>query len=93
MRNAWRWRWRSAVSTGSVKSSNSKTLLHKRDPAVAKAYGTSVHLRRIAAELVERNPDDDFSEYLIASLFHALNTLRFYSLSNSSASTLCSVPA
>lgn len=48
--------------------------------ALAKAFGTVVHLRGLASRLVERNPNDDVSEYYIALLYCALNTLRFSSL-------------
>jgi len=50
------------------------------NPALAKAYATVVHLRSRAAKLVEQNPDDDFSEYYIALLYIALNTLHYSSL-------------
>jgi CheY-like chemotaxis protein len=50
--------------------------------ALAKAYATSVHLRTIAYQLVDQNPSDDFSEYHIASLYHAMNIIRFFSLPN-----------
>lgn len=48
--------------------------------AVAKAFATSVHLRMLAAEQVSRNPKDDLSEYHIASLYFAMNTIRFWNL-------------
>jgi len=47
---------------------------------LAKAYATIVHLRRLACRLAEHNPNDDISEYYIALLYNALNTLRFSSL-------------
>ncbi len=50
------------------------------NPALAKAYATIVHLRNWAAHMVEFNPDDDISEYYIALLYIALNTLRNSSL-------------
>jgi DNA-binding response OmpR family regulator len=50
--------------------------------ALAKAHATVIHLRTVARKLVEANPDDDISEYYIALLYNALNTLRFSSLSS-----------
>lgn len=50
------------------------------NPALAKVYAISVYLRDIARKLVAQNPSDDFSEYHIASLYHALNHIRFPSL-------------
>jgi CheY-like chemotaxis protein len=47
---------------------------------LAKAYETVVHLRMLAYQLIERSPYDDISEYYIALLYNALNTLRFSSL-------------
>jgi CheY-like chemotaxis protein len=47
---------------------------------LAKAYDTVVHLRVLAYRLVEQNSKDDISEYYIALLYCALNTLRFSSL-------------
>jgi DNA-binding response OmpR family regulator len=47
---------------------------------LAKAYDIVVHLRKLAAQAVRRNPNDDFNEYYAALLFNALNTLRFASL-------------
>ncbi len=49
--------------------------------ALSKAYATVVHLRKVARRLVERNASDDISEYYIALLYNAMNTLRFSSLS------------
>lgn len=51
------------------------------NPAIAKAYTISLHLRGIARRLVMHNPQQDMSEYHIAALYLALNTLRFYGLS------------
>jgi CheY-like chemotaxis protein len=48
--------------------------------AQIKAYATVVHLRTIARRLVDQNPTDDMSEYYIALLYHALNTIRFSNL-------------
>jgi CheY-like chemotaxis protein len=47
------------------------------NPALAKAYNTVVHLRTLARGLVAQNPSDDISEYYIALLYYALNTVRF----------------
>lgn len=52
-----------------------------QNAALAKAYETVVHLRTMARKLVEQNHHDDISEYYIALLYNALNTLRFSSLS------------
>jgi Ser/Thr protein kinase RdoA (MazF antagonist) len=49
--------------------------------ALAKAYATVVHLRLLAHTLVKQKPNDDMSEYYIALLYNALNTLQFFSLS------------
>jgi CheY-like chemotaxis protein len=48
--------------------------------ALAKAYGTTVHLRNLARRLVAQNSADDISEYYIALLYYAMNTIRFYTL-------------
>lgn len=48
--------------------------------ALAKAYAIVVHLRKLAGKLITQNPNDDMSEYYIASLYHAINTLRFKDL-------------
>ena len=48
--------------------------------ALAKVYATVVHLRSIAHRLVLQNPRNDISEYYIALLYSALNTLRFSTL-------------
>jgi hypothetical protein len=51
------------------------------NPALTKAYASVVHLYSIAQRLrVHNQTDDDMSEYYIALLYHALNTIRFYSL-------------
>ena len=50
------------------------------NPALTKAYATSLHLRGIAHRLVQRNPTDDMSEYHIAVLYQSLNMIRFFSL-------------
>ncbi len=48
--------------------------------ALAKAYATAVHIRKLAHKLVEQNPSDDISEYYIALLYNAMNTIGFTSL-------------
>ncbi len=48
--------------------------------ALAKAYATVVHLRRLSCQLVAQNQQDDISEYYIALFYTALNTLQFFSL-------------
>src|SRR5205814_944496 len=50
--------------------------------ALAKAYATVVHLRRLSCQLVAQNQQDDISEYYIALFYTALNTLQFFSLSS-----------
>jgi CheY-like chemotaxis protein len=57
------------------------TIFTTQNQALAKAYATVVHLRIWARKLVELNPDDDISEYYIALLYIALNTVGFSSLS------------
>ncbi len=52
-----------------------------KNQALAKAYAIVVHLRRLAYQLVAQNQDDDISEYYIALFYTALNTLQFFSLS------------
>jgi hypothetical protein len=50
--------------------------------ALAKAFAVVLHLRGLAHHFVEQNQsNDDISEYSIALLFSALNTLQFFSLS------------
>lgn len=51
------------------------------NPALAKAYGTILHLYKLARKLVSQNPNDDMSEYYCALFYHALNTTRFATLS------------
>ncbi len=51
-----------------------------KNSALAKAYSTVVHLRLLAGKLVSQNRSDDISEYYIALLYYALNTLRFYAI-------------
>lgn len=57
-----------------------ETKLPMENQILAKAYATVVHLRTLARRLVHQNPNDDMSEYYIALLYNALNTLRYYSL-------------
>jgi hypothetical protein len=57
------------------------TTLSTRNQALVKAYATVVHLRTLAHRLVDHNPNGDMSEYYIALLYNALNTLQFSSLS------------
>ena len=56
------------------------TALSTENTALAKTYATVVHLRKVARRLVVQNPSDDISEYYIALLYNAMNTLRFASL-------------
>lgn len=51
-----------------------------QNQSLAKAYAVVVHLRKLARTLVAQNPADDISEYSIALLYNAMNTLRFYDL-------------
>lgn len=57
-----------------------ETNFNSGNVALAKAYATAAHLRRLARKLVLQNPSDDISEYYVALLYYALNTIRFYSL-------------
>jgi hypothetical protein len=57
-----------------------ETKLPMENQVLAKTYATVVHLRTLARRLVDQNPNDDMSEYYIALLYNALNTLRYYSL-------------
>ena len=54
--------------------------LPTENQSLTKAFATVVHLRTLARKLVGQNPSDDISEYYIALLYNAMNTLRFYSL-------------
>lgn len=47
---------------------------------LAKVYETVCELRQVAWWLVDQKPNDDMSEYYVALLFNALNTLQFSSL-------------
>jgi CheY-like chemotaxis protein len=51
------------------------------NPALAKAYHTTCHLRTLARWAIDRNPSDDMDEYYVALLYDALFTLQFFSLS------------
>jgi len=53
--------------------------LSTENKALAKCYATVVHLRTWARRLAEQNPNDDMSEYYIALLYNAMNTIRFSS--------------
>lgn len=53
-----------------------------QNPALTKVYRTVVYLRTLAYKLVEQNAQADISEYYIALLYNALNTLRFSSLAS-----------
>ncbi len=55
--------------------------LSTTNPALAKAYAIVIHLRLLARKLVKQNPGDDMREYYVALLYQALNTIRFFSLS------------
>jgi CheY-like chemotaxis protein len=50
------------------------------NPAVAKAFATCLHIRKLAAEKVGSSRHDDMSEYHIACLFFALNLIRYWDL-------------
>jgi CheY-like chemotaxis protein len=50
------------------------------NPAIAKAYATSLHLRGIARRLTQQNASEDMSEYHIAVLYQSLNMIRFYGM-------------
>lgn len=50
------------------------------NPALTKTYLTALHLRTLAHWIVEKNPADDLSEYYIALLYLALDTLQYFSL-------------
>jgi CheY-like chemotaxis protein len=56
------------------------TSFSTENSALAKTYATVVHVRTWAHRLVEQNPSDDMSEYYIALLYNAMNTIRFTSL-------------
>jgi hypothetical protein len=48
--------------------------------ALAKAYATAVHLRMLARKVIGHNPNDDFSEFHIASFYQALKMLQFHAM-------------
>jgi CheY-like chemotaxis protein len=50
------------------------------NPALAKAFATCLHIRRLAARKVGSRQHDDMSEYHIAAMFFALNLIRFWDL-------------
>jgi CheY-like chemotaxis protein len=49
------------------------------NPALAKAYAATVHLRTLAGNWAASNARDDISEYYIGLFYNALNTLQFVS--------------
>jgi hypothetical protein len=49
--------------------------------ALAKAYASIIHLRKLVGKITGLKVSDDMSEYYIGLLYHAMNTLRFSSLS------------
>lgn len=53
----------------------------KSNHALAKAYAIVMHLRKLAGILRRLTPNDDMSEYYVALLYYAVNTLRFSQLS------------
>jgi len=55
--------------------------LETKNQALAKAYQTTCHLRKLARWAIDRNPHDNMDEYYVALLFNALFTLQFFSLS------------
>ncbi len=55
--------------------------LRTRNAALAKAYATTLALRKLAWWTIDQNPSDDMKEYYTALLLNALNTLQFFSLS------------
>lgn len=55
-------------------------LLRTSNLPLAKSFATAVHLRRLAAAQARRNPRADMAEYYTASLYYALNTIRFWNL-------------
>ncbi len=57
------------------------TRFSTENSALAKTYAIVVHLRTLARWLVSQKPNDDMSEYYIALLYNAMNTLRFNDLS------------
>lgn len=50
--------------------------------ALLKVYQTTLYLRMQARKMVERNPQNDISEYYIALLYVTLDTLQYYSLAD-----------
>lgn len=56
-------------------------LLARKNPALAKAYAVTLHLREIARKMAEYNAQDDLAEYVIALLYQALHTLSYSNLS------------
>jgi hypothetical protein len=48
--------------------------------ALTRVFATCVHLRTIAHKILAQNGSEDITEYYIALLYYALNSIRFYSL-------------
>jgi hypothetical protein len=55
--------------------------LPTENEALAKAFHTCIHLRKIAHQVLRAGPYDTMDDYWVALLYFALNTIRFYSLS------------
>lgn len=53
-----------------------RTAFVTENSAVAKAYHSTIHLRRLVHQLSSQNPSSDISELYIALLYHALHTIR-----------------
>ena len=52
---------------------------HTENPALAKAYATTVHLRKVVCDLIAKNPNANLDEYYVALLYYSMNALRFLS--------------
>jgi CheY-like chemotaxis protein len=50
------------------------------NPAVAKAFRTSVQLRRVAGQGPGAQDSDDMSGFFVGCVYHGMNTIRYYSL-------------
>ena len=50
------------------------------NPAVEKAFATSLHLRRLAAQVIGVAGNDDIEEFFLPCLFYGMNTVRYHSL-------------
>ena len=53
--------------------------LETENAALAKAYETTLYLRKLAQQTVSSNPTDEIREYNVALYYYSLNALRFYS--------------